>query len=190
MQGIIRIVASRMIPLVVEGNGNSDKSNITVDQFIAQNQQEQLERTVSQSELDGYLGAAASEEEKERIKQEILGQAKSQLEIQNSMLFEEGRKKFSEMSGTEIDGSEKLSDVFSEIINSKINDYFQPEASGNGLSKFLPIFVSLFLFLTIVSIGYFAAFFLIYLMSLIFYLLKKSGAIKITKVQTEAETME
>lgn len=194
LQGITKVIAPQVISFMTNGNETGEKNEITVDQFIIQSQLDQNSKTASQTELERMtfdrLTEKSSPEEKQIAKDAIAKEAGLRAEAQNTILLEEGRKKFSEMTGKEILGKEKISDVFSDVINKKINDYFQPKINSNGTTKFLPFIISLTLFLTIISIGYFASFFLIQFMVLIFFILKKFGIVKLEKIQIEGEIIE
>ncbi len=110
---------------------------------------------------------------------------------QEGMILEEGRKQLSEMVGTPLAGQEKVSDVFSNLINDKINQYL----AGSGLSdsnnsSVLPYIMAIVLFITTLSLGSFLNTFWILVAELAFFVLVRLKFIKVSKVSVEMEVIE
>jgi len=174
-----------------------DNTDLTVDQFILE-----MEKSAAGEEwglgddkdienvINAQGGQSLTPKQKEALKKEALAQLdKSQKEVSQKsqqLILERGREEFSEIAGKKLTGSEKVSEVFSEAINKKISDYFQP-AKGKNSTPILPMVLAIILFLTIVPIGNFISFFLVLIISFLFWILRKLGAVSIEKAMMEVE---
>lgn len=153
-------------------------SDMTVDQFIVQMQKNQLDKMgIGESDL-----AQLPPNERQIARQQI----NSEIEKNQELILEEGRKNFSDLAGRKVSGSEKITDVISELMNKKINAYFQPKDIKADSIPIVPV-IALFLFLTIASLGSFLGIFLIPLAAVIFRILVKLNLIKIVKIPAEVE---
>ena len=168
-------MSSKIIPAIYPDLENMEKENLTVDEFILK----------TSTEKSGNLIT------------EMLGASKLDGEITNSkftpedqaQLLKEGRLKISELTGREVFGSERISDIFSEIISSKINTYFSPKLVEEN-SSIISWIAALVLFLTIISLGSFLSFVVIYLAVFIFWILRKTELVRVSKVMMEVEVVE
>ena len=169
-------LTSKIISTIYPDLKTMDTENITVDAFILKTS------TDSSGDLmEKMLGSSMLNEEIEN-KEKIAKESQEQL-------LKEGRLKISDIAGREVSGSEKISTVFSEIINSKVNTYFSPSLGGENSSiiSWIAVFV---LFLTIISLGSFLSFIMLYLAMFIFWILRKTELVKVSKVMVEMEIIE
>ncbi len=143
---------------------NLDQEGLTVDQFILQAQKNQ-----EQAEGGSVVGMS---------------------DQVDKMVLQEGRQKFSEVAGVKLVGSEKVSDVLSNIINQKINQYLGSGLTEPAKSSPLPYIMAIALFLTVLPLGSFLNTFWIFLVEFIFFILVKSKLVSITKVPVEMEVIE
>lgn len=173
--------------------------DITVDEFILQTQKDQiedieLENIDLQTEqmIDQQYGNKITPAQKEQLKTQARQQVESMKNgmQQNSqeMILKEGRKQLAQITKTNITGSEKMADIFSGMINEKINDYFSPKVGQqNNLFEFV---FSIVLILTVISIGSFLSFFYILIAWVIFKLMVRFGYISVSKKMVEMEVIE
>lgn len=111
-------------------------------------------------------------------------------ELEKSLAVTEGRKKISEIALREVRGDEKISDVFSGIINSKISGYFTPDLGKSKDSSILPLIIAIALLLTVTSLGSFLILLWILLVKIIFFILKEFGVISVALAPAEKEIVE
>lgn len=154
---------------------------MTVDQFIIQMQKSQMDKAGYGPEKLSKLPAG----ERAAIQKQIDAETGSNQDT----LLGEGRKKFADLAGRPVSGSEKFSAILSEIINSKVNSYFKPGNISTGNLLVAPI-ITLVLFLTIWSLGSFLGIILVPITAGIFWILVQAKLILISKVPTEAEVIE
>ena len=174
--------------------------DLTVDEFLKmQSEQAMLESmddTDSQIDMiiDEQGGKDLTPAQKAAIKVDALskinGSKETVSKASQELALEEGRNRLSKMMGKNITGDEKISDVFSEIVNNKIAGYFQPAGGDGTTSAFLPLIFTLILFLTIIPIANFLWFFFPPLIGGIFRLLVKFEAVSINRVMEEVEKIE
>jgi hypothetical protein len=140
------------------------------------------------------MGNNLTPEQKEEIKKEAQDKlktiSKGLLESNQEIILVESRKNLSEIIGKNLMGQEKISEIFPQMINKNITDYFRPNVSENHSLPLLPMILAIVLFLTIVPLGSFLNIFWTLLSRLIFWILYKSGAVSIGKVQKEVEIIE
>jgi hypothetical protein len=177
-------------------------SSLTVDEFIIQTQNEQInsddfsEKASTQIDeiIEEQGGENLTAAQKLALKQDALKQinaSKNKVSKANEdLVLQEGREKLSELAGKKLTGEEKISDVFSEMVNNKIMSYFQPVESDGLVAGFLPFIFSLILLLTIIPIANFLWLFFPTLIGWIFRLLVKTKAVKIGTITREVEVIE
>jgi hypothetical protein len=185
-------------PAFKDVSGNS----ASVDEFILASQKKQTENenvaALSDEQLDAninsQMGNNLTPEQKEEIKKEAQDKlktiSKGLLESNQEIILVESRKNLSEIIGKNLMGQEKISEIFPQMINKNITDYFRPNVSENHSLPLLPMILAIVLFLTIVPLGSFLNIFWTLLSRLIFWILYKSGAVSIGKVQKEVEIIE
>jgi hypothetical protein len=174
-------VTSKVLPMFFPNLKSNPKNDLTVDEFILQMSKENSNSILSSLSENSDLSQVTSKISKDQLKKIT--------DKNQEAIFEEGRKNLESIAGTKLTGQEKISDVFSEMINSKINDIFSPAISENNL-PIVSLVISLILFLTIISLGPFLGFVAIYLAVFFFWILRKAELIKISKVMVEAEIIE
>lgn len=177
-------------------------SSLTVDEFLVETQKGQMDTEDPSSgmgeEIDQAIeekgGNSLTPEQKAAIKADMQGQidgSKGALsEASQALALKEGKERLSEMAGKTVTGSEKMSDIFSEIVNNKMASYFRPVEGDSMASAFLPLIFTLILFLTIISLANFLWFFFPSLVGGIFRLLVRFEAVKINRVMEEVEKIE
>jgi hypothetical protein len=180
--GVTEAITPKILSAVSPTLPASVNGEMTVDQFIVQMQKNQLDQA-------GYSPEKLTKlppEQRAAIQKQIDAETGGD---QNTAL-EEGRKKFADLSKRPISGSEKLSDVLSEVINSKMNGYLNPgNISADTLPMAAPI-ATLILFLTVASLGWLLVIFLVPAAAGIFWILVRAKLVLISKVQTEVEIIE
>jgi hypothetical protein len=176
-----------------------EQNNLTVDQFILQAQEEQNQKSSSDmnSQVDQMIELSNPKltvAQKNLLKVDALQKANdASAEIkskQDQMIIQEGRKKFSELTGTELTGNEKVSDIFSDIVNRKINQYFNSDLTGTEKSSPLPIIMTIGLFLTIWPLGSLLNIIWIGMAEFLIWIFLKLEFIHIKKIPVEMEVIE
>lgn len=81
-------------------------------------------------------------------------------------------------------------DVLSEIIERKINENLGPKKMDKNYTELVPAIMAAFLFLAILSIGFFLCPLETMLVVIIFAVLRKLNLANIVKVTVEAERVE
>jgi hypothetical protein len=183
-------VLSRFVP-----TGNGRNENVSVDEFLLTIQsqgvgQMGLDQDQIGSMVEAQLGKNISPEQRVVINQEVSAQQSAIKNQAQQKVLDEGRKKLTEMSGREVRGDEKISDVMAEIVSLQIEGYFNSGMAGNQNSSTLTIILAFVVFLTVFSIGSFLDFFLVYLTHFIFFVLVSTGGIKTAKITKEVEVIE
>jgi hypothetical protein len=170
---------------------------LTVDQFILQTQDSIAKNNFSSIEddiLDAQIPVSTSSAQKELMKSQAkknFQQAQDQILQKNQELnLKIGRNQFSEMLGREINGDEKIADVFSGIIDSKINEYFNPSLEKNRDSSVFSLILSVALLLTVYPVGLVLCIFVFLFVTLMIYLLIQLGWLKIKTVTVIKESIE
>lgn len=133
---------------------------LTVDQFILQSQDAAMKSGLSAAEeemLDAQLPANLTQAQKELIKnqaRENFSGAQSQVAQKNQeLILSVGKKQLSDVVGVSVTGNEKISDVFTGLINNKINDYFNPKMGGTEKNSVFPTILATVLFLIVFPVG-------------------------------------
>lgn len=160
-------LTSRILSSVNPDFKNLSEDGITVDQFLLENGKKQLAETASLGLVGDKL-----------------------LESNQALVLEEGRKQFSDLAGMTLSGQEKLSGVFSSIINNRANNFIAPNFSDNSQLPMFHFILACVLFLTVVSLGSFLSIFLILVTKLIFWGLRKMGLIAVVKTLKEVEEID
>jgi hypothetical protein len=181
VDAVTNYLAPNILSVVSPDFSASVDGEMTVDQFIIQMQKSQMDQAgYSQEKL-----AKLPESERAKLQKQI----NEEIGKNQDILLDEGRKKFAEISGQPVDGSEKIAAVFSEIIDNKLNDYLKP---GNINTEVLPVapIMTFVLFLTIASLGSLLGIILVLMAAGIFWILVQAKLVLISKVQAEVEIIE
>lgn len=135
------------------------EDGLTVDQFILENQNNNEGDFLFDSEamIDEQIPADLPSEQRELLKQEAMQQinaSKSQIyEKNNELILAQGRLQFSQMIGKDVNGNEKIADVFVGFVDKKINDSFQPHINNGASFSLLSYIFAFILWVTILSVG-------------------------------------
>lgn len=174
-------LAPKILSAVSPNLSASVDGEMTVDQFIIQMQEGQLDQAGYSPEKLAKLPP-----DQRAALQKQIG---DEMEKNQDALLEEGRKKFADLTSRPVGGSEKASAIFSEIINGKVNDYLKP---GNINTDSLPVapIMAVVLFLTIASLGSVLGIILIPIAAGIFWILVQAKLVFISKVSAEVEVIE
>lgn len=172
---------NQILPMIYPDLKNNTEDNLTVDEFILemskQNADVILQNALDKSEIDPKSTGMSKEQ-------------MTQIALSNQdKILSEQRKSFSEIAGVPLNGQEKISDVFSGMINDRINNFFSPSLEKDSL-PILPWITSFVLFLTAVSLGSFFGSLAGYLIALIFWIMRKAKLIKVSKKMVEMEVIE
>lgn len=146
--------------------------DLTIDEFVWQSYKEKRQ---------DYLDNLSQED------QLALGSLES---LERQKALEVGRKQFSDMVGRTLSGDEKVSDIFSDMINKKIANLFSPKDDVIFEGSLLPGIMALLLFLTVLSLGSLLIRMLIYMIHFLFWIMRKMGLVVISKVPVEMEVIE
>jgi hypothetical protein len=170
---------------------------LTVDQFILQTQAANLDggfSVMSDEVLDAQLPANLTPAQKEMIKRqarENFSSTQSKVTQKNQeLIFEIGRKQLSELVGVPVAGDEKISEVFTGLINNKINDYFNSKVSGDEKNPVFPMILAIVLFLTIYPVGLILSIVCFLIAKLIFFILLKLKVVGVRTITVEKEILE
>lgn len=163
-----------------------ENDELTIDELLFNKIKEQ-----SLDKTDPRMASQTESVVGETTKNEIKKEAITKMNKESSeLMLEEGRKQFSKITGYNLTGQEKVSEVIASIVNNKINEFFQPGIGGPASSSAIPFIFAIILFLTLISIGPFLAALGSLFSILIFKILVKAGIVAINKVPTEAEVIE
>lgn len=181
VDAMINYLAPKILSAVSPDLSASVDGEMTIDQFILQMQKSQLDQA----------GYSPEKMAKLPMDQRVAVQKQIDEEIGNNQneLLEEGRKKFADLAGRPVDGSEKVSAIFSEIINGKVNDYLKPGNINTASLPAAPI-MTFILFLTVASLGSLLGIILVPVAAGIFWILVQAKLILISKISAEVEVIE
>lgn len=194
-------LTSKLLSMINPDFKNLDQEGLTIDQFILQTQKEQLEDASASGEIGIKIdqqieknAATLSPEQKQILREDALkkiNDSSENLSIeQEQLILLEGRKKFSEIAGVTLTGDEKVSEVLSEFINQKIDQYLGSGIADSQESSPLPLIMAIGLFLTILPIGSLLSTLWIVAIEGIVWIFIKTELISIVKVPVEMEIIE
>ena len=158
-------MAGKVMSIFDANLDNEGLAKMTVDEYILKEQEgfEKKKRGVLNRKMKGNV---------------FVGQKREDIIIG-------GRAGISKLVSRNVSGDEKIINIFAEMINNKINDYFNTEASQ--ASKFAPLFFAILSFFAVFSIGSFATSFLTFLVAGIFRILIWTKLIEIGTKKIEVE---
>lgn len=190
-------IVTKVVSFIYPGIDFSEGNELTVDEFILQSQQKNLDADAdNKKEIEGIIteqfGENISELQKEEIVKNYQNQSEAFAEKNNELILREGRKQISDLVGRQVRGDEAIAGVFSQMINKKIEDFmnFDAGSSGQGSASYLPVILAILLFLSILSFGSFFGPLWVMLAQIIFWLMVKMKWVKINKVMVEQEVIE
>ena len=114
--------------------------------------------------------------------------AKGLMAIEKKAIIMAGRESISRLVMHNVNGNEKIMNIFAEIINSKINNYFNTET--NQASGFAPLLFSALSFFAVFSIGSFITSLLTFVVAILFKLLVLTKLVELGKKKVEVEVIE
>ncbi len=153
--------------------------NLTVDQMILQNYQ-----------ASQILGEKSELLSVTQGNQAILSVDLQKIEeLQKQKILEAGRAQLGKMANRTLTGSEKVMDVFTIIVNQKIQSLISPDYAYKNFPV-IPIYMAIILFLTVLSLGAFLSRILVHLINFIFWILILTKIVEIKKVPVEMEVIK
>lgn len=174
-------VVNQILPMIYPDLKNNIEDDLTVDEFILE-----MSKQNADSFLQDTLENSGASSKNLGINETQMAQI---IESNQDKIIDQQRKSFAKIAGIPLSGEEKISDVFSEMINNRISEFFSPSLQKNSL-PILPWIASLILFLTVVSLGSLFGSLAGYLVAFIFWLMRKANLVKVSKVMVEMEVIE
>ncbi len=176
-----------------------ENENITVDEFILKNQESQ--RMAQNQQSSDFDTAQLVEQELDRQnvslenREQLRTQVTSKLNNLNSQLtkdqqvliLQQSRRQLSAFVGRDVQGSENVSTVISELISKKIESIFAPSVAGQQGSSAVAGVLAGILFFTVFSICSLLSIVFFGLSIGIFALLVRLGFVAIKTVTVEKE---
>ena len=171
---------------------------LTVDQYILQAQNDAIVNADMSAEdgnvLDENIPANITPLQKEKLKQQAVKNftdAKSKLiEKNQELILASGRKQFSDQVGVKLTGSEKISDVFTGLVSSKIDDYFNPKVAGTEKSSVFSMILAIVLLLTIYPLGSILSIAWFLIVKFVIFALLKLKVMSVGVMTVSKETLE
>lgn len=187
-------ISSKMVgPVMGMMNPDFEKiqqEGLTVDQFIIESQSnDDNQPSFDQEALYEQIPQDLPEKEKENLKKQISNQSARIFQSDNQIVLQEGRKQLSEMVGRDVSGDEKIADVFSGIIDKKINDFFQRKSTNNEKSFLLEYVFTAVLFFTVWPLGSILCSACFLIVIILFKLFVHFEIVKIDKTMVEREVI-
>lgn len=175
MEGMVKSITFDVLSKVNPSFKKVMEDNLTVDQFIVEGQ------SGSSLEVPEALEAQIPSS---FVIPEALDSMKQEL------LLAESRKKLSEISGLDLSGEEKVTDVISQIINKKIVDLVP--VSQEKDKKFSPIFlaIAIGLFFSLIALGSILIYLWTAFVYIIFFFLRQVDLIQLGYITTEREILD
>jgi len=172
--------------------------SLTVDQFILQAQNSFFtsqgmsieDEQILDENIPTNIPATQREEIKKQAKDNYSGAQSNLLKKNQELILVSGRKKLSEQVGITLNGNEKISDVFTNIISGKIDDYFNPKISGDKNSSIFLIILAFVLFLTIYPLGSILSVLWFLIVSLIMHIFLRLKVLQIKTITVSKESLE
>lgn len=159
-------VVEPVLTLVNPSFKSIPKGELTVDEFIIHSQQSS---------------------DKPNSFEEINNPRIQLLQKNNEMIIQEGRKQLSQMVGRVVGGDEKMSNIFAELINKKINAFFQPKINDDSNFSFYSYAVAIILFITIWPLSSILTILWFLIIIFIFKIFVYFGLVEIKKVTVQKE---
>lgn len=156
-----------------------EDKNLTVDELILENFEESR---AGSGELD-LLNLAGSSQVISPVNLQKIE------ELRKQKILEAGRESFGKMANRKLIGSEKVTDVITEVINQKVQNLVSPNYS-NGSFSLVSFGMALVLFLTVLSLGAFIVRILVHVVSFIFWIFISGKIIQVKMVPVEMEVLE
>lgn len=174
-----------------------ENEKLTVDQFILQTQSQsgnenmfELNEEMIEAQIPKELDAAQREMIKKQA-MENFSSTNSQISQKNQeLILSIGRKQFADIVGSPVVGNEKISDVFTGLINNKINDYFNPKVGSDERSSVFSLILAVVLFLIIYPLGSVLSVAWFVTVKLVVFVLLKAKVFKVKTITVSKEILE
>lgn len=170
---------------------------LTVDEFIMQTQNSNQENNlldIDEQIIDSQIPADLTPAQREIIKKQAMenfSNTNSQVSQKNQeLILSIGRKQLSDVIGVPIAGNEKISEIFTGLINNKINDYFNPRVGVGEKNAVLSLILAVVLFLIIYPVGSILSIVWFLIVKLIFFVLLWVEIFSVKKVTVSKEILE
>lgn len=163
------------------------EQGITVDEFIKMNlgksiqKQEANDNNVWQEIAEKKLGRKLTEQEQQMLDQQLTTNANDKMEI------ELARNQLAQQLGVPLTGEEKMQDVVSQVVNKRIEKYFNGNSSDQNQT--VPISLAIALFLTTRTLAFLLSYLLIWTIQLFFHIMIKMKIFVIGKEIREVEVI-
>lgn len=161
---------SKILSTVNPDFKNLEQEDLTVDQYILKKQKDEV-----QSEAPTGISL------------EVVNIISAK---QEELILREERRRLSVLAGKPLSGNEKIADVFSGIINQKIDQYLGARMADSQKNSPLPFIMAVALFLTVLPLGSLLSTVWIWITKFVIWLFVKKELIYITKVPVEIELIE
>jgi hypothetical protein len=190
------VVGGFLMPVVLSGEKRSlPLVNITKKQVNLVGKVVSLfdsnldENGLAEMTIDEYILSerkGASQQHKNIFRKKSVPRKFVEMEKKNALT--EGRESISRLVARNVSGDEKIMNIFAEMINNKINNYFNTEVSQ--ASGFAPLFFSALSFFAVFSIGSFLTSVLTFLVAGLFKLLVLTKLVKLGTKDVQVEVIE
>jgi len=176
-----------------------ENENITVDEFILQSQKNQIDKE-NQSFLDlnptqiikqelniQNLSIEDQKEIQQQIKEKMVAMSFELNAEEQQLLLQESRRQLSLLVGREVQGTEKISSLISDLIGKKIENALSPNVAGQQKSSSVAVVLAGILFLTVFSIGSLLGVIVFFLSWCVFKIMIHFSLLKIETMIVEKE---
>ncbi len=199
--GISGKIVPKILSLIEPNFKVLENENLTIDDLILQIQKSQSLNQDSQVTNSSIAQIVQQEMENQNIspnsREQFTAQVGNQLNTLNArikndeqaVIMKESRQQLSTLVGREVQGSEKASDVISQLIAKKIENIFTPNIIGKQRSSSIAIVLAGILFFTVFSIGSLLSVVSFLLSWMIFSNLVRFGLVVIKTVTVEKEVI-
>ncbi|EKD46664.1 MAG: hypothetical protein ACD_67C00124G0003 [uncultured bacterium] len=188
------------IPFIASVNPQFEVLNdetLTVDEFILQTQNSTQDNDflkISEEMIDAQIPENLTPTQREMIKKQAMENFSSTntqvSQKSKELILSIGHKQFSDIVGAPVTGNEKISDVFTGLINDKVNDYFNPKVENSEKSSVFSLILALVLLLIIYPIGSILSIAWFLTVKFVIFILLKTKAFNVKKVTVSKEILE
>ena len=169
---------------------------LTVDQFILQTQNSMpksdfsaVEQEVINEQLPSNLTPAQKEIIMQQASDNFSDIKTTVIQKNQEIAFAVGRKQLSDIVGFQVTGDEKIADVFTGLINNKINDYFNPKMGGSSSGSVFVVILAIILFLTIFPLGSVISIVWFLIVELVIIILLKTKVLEVKNIKVSKEVL-
>jgi len=170
------------------------KRELTVDDFIASLTEKQIEQQaqgVQNDLVDEILQRRGLlDTQRQEIDQVIEIHADAAIEIEKERALESGRKQLSELAGIPLRGSERITDIFTLIVNNKVRAFTSEQVRSQVGVAAVPLAITALLFITIMPIASVVKYVWFMFSGAIVRMCMRFGWIKVHKISKISEVLE